>query len=71
MVAEDHLTPADRAKLGRYTECIGGALCRAEYLDRLAAAGFADASVTFTHETRPGMHGALVRATKRPAPDRQ
>jgi len=39
-------------------------LSRAEYLDGLAAAGFVDASVEFTHEAVPGMHGAIVKATK-------
>ena len=64
VVAEDHLTPADRAAAGGYAECIAGALSRAEYLDGLAAAGFTDASVTFTHEAAPGLHSAIIRATK-------
>jgi len=64
VVAEDHLTAADRAEAGSYVGCIAGALSRAEYLDGLAAAGFADASVTFTNEAAPGMHSAIVRAVK-------
>jgi arsenite methyltransferase len=64
VVAEDHLTPADRAAAGSYVGCIAGALSRAEYLDGLAAAGFAEASVTFTHETAPEMHSAIIRAIK-------
>jgi arsenite methyltransferase len=64
VVAEDHLTPADRAKLGSYVGCIAGALSRQEYLKGLAAAGFTDASVTFTHRLVDGMHGAIIRATK-------
>jgi SAM-dependent methyltransferase len=64
VVAEDHLTQADRAAAGSYVGCIAGALSRAEYLNGLAAAGFADASVTFTHEAAPGMHSAIVRAVK-------
>ena len=64
VVAEDHLTAADRAERGSYVGCIAGALSRREYLDGLAAVGFVDAEVTFTHETAPGMHGAIVRATK-------
>ena len=43
VVAEDHMSPADRAAAGSYAGCIAGALSRAEYLDGLAAAGFADA----------------------------
>ena len=64
VVAEDHLTPADRAAAGSYVGCIAGALSRSEYLDGLVAAGFADASVTFTHEAAPGMHSAIIRAVK-------
>ncbi|MGH3633340.1 arsenite methyltransferase [Mycobacterium sp.] len=64
VVAEDHLTPADRAERGSYVGCIAGALSRQEYLDGLAAAGFADASVTFTHQVADGMHAAIIRATK-------
>jgi SAM-dependent methyltransferase len=64
VVAEDHLTPADRAERGSYVGCIAGALSRSEYLDGLAAAGFTDADVTFTHEAAPGMHSAMIRALK-------
>jgi arsenite methyltransferase len=64
VVAEDHLTEADRAAAGSYVGCIAGALSRAEYLDGLTAAGFTDASVTFTNEAAPGMHAAIIRAVK-------
>ena len=64
VVAEDHLAPADRAAAGSYVGCIAGALSRREYLDGLAAVGFADASVTFTNEAAPGMHSAIIRAVK-------
>ena len=64
VVAEDHLTPADRAAAGSYAGCVAGALSRAEYLGGLAAAGFADASVTFTAEAAPGIHSAIIRAVK-------
>ncbi len=64
VVAEDHLSAADRAERGSYVGCIAGALSRAEYVDGLTAAGFTDASVEFTHEVVPGMHGAIIRATK-------
>ena len=64
VVAEDHLTPADRADRGSYVGCIAGALSRSEYLDGLRAAGFVDPEVEFTHEAVPGMHGAIIRARK-------
>jgi arsenite methyltransferase len=64
VVAEDHITPEQRAERGSYVGCIAGALSRSEYLSGLAAAGFVDAHVEFTHEAAPGLHGAIVRATK-------
>lgn len=64
VVAEDHLSAAERAERGSYVGCIAGALSNQEYLDGLSAAGFTDATVTFTHEVAEGMHGAIVRATK-------
>ena len=64
VVAEDHLTPADRAAAGSYVGCIAGALSRTEYVAGLTAAGFTDASVTFTTEAAPGMHSAIIRAVK-------
>jgi arsenite methyltransferase len=64
VVAEDHLSPADRAAAGSYVGCIAGALSRSEYLEGLAGAGFADASVTFTTQAAPGLHSAIIRAVK-------
>jgi arsenite methyltransferase len=69
VVAEDHLTPDDRAAAGSYVGCIAGALSRAEYLAGLAAAGFTGASVTFTSQAAPGLHSAIIRAVK-PLPAR-
>lgn len=62
VVAEDHLSPQQRAERGSHTGCIAGALSRAEYLDGLQQAGFVDAQVEFTHEVAPGMHAAIIRA---------
>jgi arsenite methyltransferase len=64
VVAENQLSVADREAAGSYVGCIAGALSGAEYLDGLRAAGFADASVTFTTEAVPGMHSAIIRAVK-------
>jgi arsenite methyltransferase len=68
IVAEDRLTPNERAARGSYVGCIAGALSRTEYLDGLAAVGFVDITVRFTHQAADGMHSAIVRATK-PAED--
>jgi arsenite methyltransferase len=64
VVAEDHLTTEMRAERGSHVGCIAGALSRSEYLDGLTAAGFVAAEVEFTHEAAPGMHAAIVRASK-------
>lgn len=64
VVAEDSLSEADRAERGSYVGCIAGALSRTEYLHGLAAAGFTAAEITFASEAAPGLHGAIVRATK-------
>ncbi|QZN85910.1 arsenite methyltransferase [Cellulomonas sp. C5510] len=69
VVAEDRLTPGERAERGSYVGCIAGALSRTEYLRGLAAAGFVDAEVTFTHPVADGMHGAVVRARKPEQPE--
>jgi len=64
VVAADDVSPAERAERGSYVGCIAGAMSRSEYLDGLAAAGFTEPTVEFTHEAVPGMHGAIVRAVK-------
>ncbi len=69
VVAEDQLAPEDRAERGSYVGCIAGALSRTEYLDGLAAAGFVDAEVEFTHAVADGMHAAIVRARKPEPPE--
>jgi len=64
VVAEGHMSPADRATAGSHVGCIAGALSRTEYLDGLTAVGFTDPEVTFTTEAAPGMHSAVIRAMK-------
>jgi arsenite methyltransferase len=64
VVADDELTPAQRAERGSHVGCIAGALSRSEYLDLLQHAGFEECEVEFTHEVAPGMHGSIVRARK-------
>lgn len=63
VVADDDLTPAERAARGSYTDCIAGALSEAEYRAGLGAAGFVDVGLARTHEVVPGMAGAIITAT--------
>jgi len=68
VVAEDRLSPDDRAERGSYVGCIAGALSVAEYTAGLEAAGFEQVSVEFTHEVADGLHGAIVKAVKSTTP---
>jgi arsenite methyltransferase len=65
VVAEDHLSPEERAERGSYVGCIAGALSKTEYEDGLRASGFENVSVTFTHRVADGMHSAIVQAVRR------
>jgi SAM-dependent methyltransferase len=64
VVAEDRLSPRERAERGSHVGCIAGALSVGEYRRGLAAAGFTAVSVTLIHEVADGLHGAIVQAVK-------
>ena len=64
VVAEDRLSPEERVSRGSFVGCVAGALSESEYRAGLAAVGFTDVEVEFTHEVADGMHGAIVRAVK-------
>jgi arsenite methyltransferase len=64
LVAEDRLSPDERAERGSYAGCIAGALSKGEYEAGLEAAGFDEIDVAFTYEAVDGIHGAIVRAVK-------
>ena len=64
VVADNTLSPAERAERGNWVGCVAGALSIAEYEQGLAQAGFADIEITPTHEVADGMHSAIIRARK-------
>jgi SAM-dependent methyltransferase len=64
IVADDALSPDDRAERGSFVGCIAGALSFAEYRAGLEAVGLAHVEITPTHPVADGLHGAIVRATK-------
>jgi SAM-dependent methyltransferase len=68
VVADDSLSPADRAERGTYVGCIAGALSFSEYRAGLAAVGLTDVEVVPTHGVGDGLHGAIIRATKPATP---
>jgi ubiquinone/menaquinone biosynthesis C-methylase UbiE len=64
IVAENQLSPAERAERGSYCGCIAGALSREEYEQLLSDAGFDDVSVELRRSVADGMHSADIRAVK-------
>jgi arsenite methyltransferase len=65
VVAEDRLSPRERAERGSYVGCIAGALSKTEYETGLADAGFGEVSVAFTNRVADGMHSAIIKAVRR------
>ncbi|MGD8486134.1 MAG: arsenite methyltransferase [Chloroflexota bacterium] len=64
IVAEDHLTPAQRAERGSYVGCIAGALTMAEFRAGLEAVGLDEVTIEPTHAVADEMHSAIIRARK-------
>ncbi len=64
IVADDLLTPEQRAERGSFVGCIAGALSFREFRAGLQAVGLTDVEVVPTHVVTEGMHSAIVRATK-------
>ena len=64
IVADDALTPEERAERGSYVGCIAGALSYTEYEAGLRTVGLEDISITPTHEETAGMASAIIRAHK-------
>jgi arsenite methyltransferase len=70
VVADNGLSPAERAERGSFAGCIAGALSFDEYRLGLAAVGLSDVEVSPTHAVGDGMYAATIRATKpRVSPD--
>src|SRR5512141_1612326 len=64
VVADDSLSPAERASRGSFAGCIAGALSFAEYRAGLDAVGLVDVELTPTNAAADGLHSAIIRATK-------
>jgi SAM-dependent methyltransferase len=64
IVADDSLSPTERAERGSYAGCIAGALSFAEFRAGLSAVGLTDVDIEPTHAVASGLHGAIIRATK-------
>jgi SAM-dependent methyltransferase len=64
IIADEHLTPAERAERGNHVDCIAGALTASEYRAGLEQAGFTDITIQPTHAVTDGMNSAIIRAVK-------
>ena len=64
VVADDDVSPEERAERGSLVGCIAGALSFAEYRAGLAAVGLTDVDIAPTHAVADGLHSAIVRAVK-------
>jgi arsenite methyltransferase len=64
ILAEDHLTEAQRLERGAQAGCIAGAPSFTEYGDGLARAGFTSITITPAQQAGDGVHSAIIRAVK-------
>ena len=68
VIADEGLDPAQRAEAERQNGCTIGTLTAAEYQRLLLAAGFTGITITTTSDAGPGLHSAIVQATRPAAP---
>jgi SAM-dependent methyltransferase len=64
IVADDSLSPTERAERGSFAGCIAGALSFAEYRAGLESVGLVHIELTPTSSAGDGIHSAIIRATK-------
>ena len=64
IVADNDVTSEQRAERGSYVGCVAGALSFEEYESGLRAAGFENVAITSTSEYLPGIHSAIIKASK-------
>jgi len=64
ILAQDHLTAAQRFERGTRAGCIAGAPSFTEYRDGLTRAGFTGITITPAQQAGDGLHSAIIRAVK-------
>jgi arsenite methyltransferase len=69
IIASEGLASAQRAEAEQLTGCTTGTLTASEYRHLLLSAGFTHITVTPTSDAAPGLHSAIVQATRPAAPD--
>jgi hypothetical protein len=63
VTADDGTDPGQLAEAEQRVGC-GGTLSQPQYCDLLHAAGFTAIAITITHQAGPGLHSAIIQATK-------
>ena len=64
VIAGDGTDSAQRTDAEQQVGCLNGTLTQAQYHDLLKAAGFTGIIVTLTYDAAPGLHAAIIQATK-------
>ena len=64
LLAEDHLTRAERLARGHQVGAIAGALSFTEYREGMSRAGFTAVHINPTHQVADGLHSAIIQAVK-------
>jgi hypothetical protein len=64
VIAGDGTDPAQRTEAEQQVGCLNGTLTQAPYHDLLRAAGFTGVIITLTYDAAPGLHAAIIPATK-------
>ncbi len=62
IVADDGVAPSMSG--AEWADCGAGALQKGAYLELMTSVGLVEPSIEYTHETSPGLNGAIVRATR-------
>jgi len=64
VIAGDGTDSAQRTDAEQQVGCLNGTLTQAQYHDLLRAAGFTGIIITLTYDAAPGLHAAMIQATK-------
>jgi len=68
IIRDPDLDAAQQAKAERLTGCASGTLTAADYRHHLLAAGFTTITITTASDPAPGLHSAIIQATRPAAP---
>jgi L-amino acid N-acyltransferase YncA/2-polyprenyl-3-methyl-5-hydroxy-6-metoxy-1,4-benzoquinol methylase len=68
IIADDGLDPVPRAEAEQQSGCTTGTLTAGEYRSLLLASGFTRTAITATQAAGPGLHSAIIQATRPTAP---